>query len=108
MDEEDFKKVIWGIKRHPDEHLGISLPGYLHHETNWQARLRHYDYHHPGGWLPCGDNWWRFKQTRRQYVMGVLRHIAMNKSIRKQGFDLYDTQEPLFTAEAYGVQGGSS
>lgn len=97
---EETRELLSRIKpRHPDWSLSISLPGYLHHEKNRQARIRHDEYHNPGGWLPCGDNWWRFKQTRRQYVMAALRHIAMNKKLREQGWDLYDTQEPTFEAE---------
>lgn len=85
LSPEETRELISSIRRpHPDEHLGISLPGFLNHEKNRQARIRHWDYHHPEGWTPCGDNWWMFRQTRQQFEDRARDYLLMNERLREQ------------------------
>lgn len=94
LSPEEAREILSRIRRpHPDEHLGISLPGYQFYEKNRQARIRHWEYHHQGGWVPCGDNWWLFRQTLAEYDEAAKRHVAMNARLREEGWDLYDGSE---------------
>jgi hypothetical protein len=79
---------------HPDEHLAISLPYYQHSEENRWAKIRHWEYHHPDGWLPGPVNWWLFPMSECAMIQAERNHVAMNRNLRAQGFDIYDTQEP--------------
>lgn len=89
------RDLLSRVKRpHPDEHLSIRLPYYQHAEENRQAKIRHWEFHHPDGWLPCGDNWWLFPMHESAMIEAEKRHVATNKSLRAQGWELYDTSEP--------------
>lgn len=36
------------------------FPGCCHHEENRQNTINLGNWNHRMGWLPCGDNWWKF------------------------------------------------
>ena len=57
----------------------IRFPAYVYHEEN---RLNHIEAEndiYKDGWLPCGDNWWRFPWTLQQIKRAEERYHQFNK-----------------------------
>jgi hypothetical protein len=57
---EEWRKIYPAfIGPKPPQHC-MSFPGCCHHEENRQNAINVENYKRRLGWLPCGDNWWRF------------------------------------------------
>lgn len=58
----------------------LRFPVHVHHEENRLNRIEvENDLYYKDGWLPCGDNWWRFPWTQQQIKRAEERYYELNK-----------------------------